>query len=68
MTADPRERATRLLSHYLRAAWKAAGLAWEPDHDTEVACIVEALVEVVNDAVREYTESAPHIYADGSTS
>jgi DNA-directed RNA polymerase subunit RPC12/RpoP len=45
MAQDPKEEATRLLTHYLKNALTGAGFKWNGDCDTEVAAIVENLVQ-----------------------
>lgn len=40
-----RERAERLLRHYLKLAWEKAGLRWDGDNDAEVRELVELLME-----------------------
>ena len=35
--------AARLLKHYLRTAWRAAGLKWDSDNDAEVDGLVDDL-------------------------
>lgn len=66
MTAA-KERVERLLCHYLHNAYTAAGLRWDGGNAAEVASIVDGIVELVDDAIREHAENAPHLYADGSS-
>ena len=42
---DGRTRAIRLLRHYLRTVWSAAGLRWDGDNDAEVGLLVDAIIE-----------------------
>jgi hypothetical protein len=37
--------ARRVLTHYLRTAFEAAGLEWDSDNTAEVHAIVDSLVE-----------------------
>lgn len=62
-----RDRAASLLQHYLKTVWKAAGLQWNSDNDTEVDIILDAIEGMITDGVREHAENAPHLYPDGST-
>jgi hypothetical protein len=58
------ERAKRLLRHYIRMVWQAAGLVWDSDNDAEVDDIVDCLIaasvaemETANE--RDYNEPSP---------
>jgi hypothetical protein len=63
----PRDRVTGLLTHYLRTAFRGAGLNWDADNEAEMNILADALHEMVDDAVREHAEDAPHLYPDGSS-
>lgn len=68
MSKNPYERAEDLLRHYLETVWRKAGLAWENDNAREVGAIIDAITEMIDDAVRQHAENEPHLYADGSSS
>lgn len=62
-----RERAASLLTHYFRTAFEGAGLDWGHDNYSEVEEIVDAIADMVAEAVEVHREGDPHLYADGST-
>jgi hypothetical protein len=67
-TSTSRERATELLTHYLKLPWEAAGLTWTYEHTNEVQEIVDLLAGLVRDEIQKHAENAPHLYPDGSAS
>lgn len=52
------QRATSLFSHYFRTAFKAAGLDWDGDHQSEIEEAVDALVDMVRDEIRMARDEA----------
>ena len=66
MTA--RAKATALMTHYIGTVYRAAGLHWTSEHETEIEQIVDAFHQMIRDEIQEHAEDAPHIYPDGSTS
>jgi hypothetical protein len=48
---NPEDRAADLLIHYMRTAWEAAGLHWEPDNSTEIRIIFDHLMAAVTQRV-----------------
>lgn len=61
-----RERAEQLLGYYMRTVWKAAGLQWDSDHETEMGMLVDLFHGIVVDEIQEHAENTPHLYRDGS--
>ncbi len=43
--ARAKARAVRLLTHYVRMPWEAAGLKWDGDNDGEMEALVDELIE-----------------------
>ncbi len=62
-----RDKAEELLRHYMKTVWRTAGLTWTSVHDGEMDQFIGLIQDMVNETVQEHAESAPHIYADGST-
>lgn len=62
------ERVASLLSHYIGMAFRASGLGWDSDNESEMEGLAEAIVEVAAEAVREHVENEPHLHPDGSRS
>jgi hypothetical protein len=38
-------KATELLTHYMQQAWEAAGLPWGGDNESEMAEVVDLIIE-----------------------
>jgi hypothetical protein len=57
-----KERAERLLVHYIRLSWERAGLGWDSDNEAEVGSIIDALHDMVIEEIRWHAKNAPHIY------
>lgn len=61
----PKERLERLLRRYLMTA-PGAVVSGDAGRDTDVKAMVDAIEEMIDDAVRYHVEDEPHIYPDGS--
>jgi hypothetical protein len=59
-------RAEELLIHYMRHAWRAAGLDWDPDNSSEMGVLLDAIQDMVRDEIRVHAENAPHHSAGGA--
>lgn len=59
--SNSKQRAKRLLKHYMQMAVRASGLQWDSDNDAEVDEIVDCLISA---AVAEAREEAAEQYAD----
>lgn len=56
MSAEQRDDAKRLLVHYFKTAFVAAGLAWDDwDNTAEVESIVDAIADATRAPDREAT-------------
>lgn len=65
--ATPKRRAEDLLVHYFATAFRAAGLIWDSDNDSEVRQIIDAIDEMTDDSIRAHCENEPHLHRDGSS-
>jgi hypothetical protein len=53
-----KDRAERLLVHYIRLSWERAGLGWDADNEAEVGSIIDALHDMVIEEIRQHAENA----------
>lgn len=53
---NPRDRAVRLLTIYLRTIYRSAGLSWTSDNDAEIADLTDDLISA-SQSTRIYTKA-----------
>ena len=66
MTTD-KQRATSLLQHYLKFGLEAAGYRWDGDNQSEVADIVDSIIDAAGQAVADVILAAQPAQPDSQT-
>lgn len=49
---NARDQLARMLTHYIRTGWEAAGLGWDSDNTAEMEATADLVVAVVQEEVR----------------
>lgn len=55
---EKREYAKKVLVHYIKHAWEAAGKRWDNDNRVEVEGIVDDIIEAAKQELREEAASS----------
>ena len=66
MTTD-KQRAISLLQHYLKFGLEAAGYRWDGDNQSEVADIVDSIIDAAGQAVADVILAASSAQPDALT-